>query len=198
MEPFEIIAAPYDVWVAPTGTAFPLLTVAPAVPWARLGTRGNMNISEDGITVAHEEEIEEFRMLGATGPVKAARVSEGLSLSFVLHDLTLEAYQAVLGFNPLTSVPASAGVPGSRSINLYRGAGSPPVRSLLLRGPGPYGAAFPLQYELRRCYFRAEAEVVYSRGEPAGLEISCVALIDTSAPAGQEFGVLRAQTTVPL
>lgn len=198
MEPFELISAPFNVWIAPTGTVFPLINVAPAAAWVRLGTSGANNISEDGITVTHEEEIEEFRMLGATGPLKAARVSEALSLSFTLHDMTLEQYQTILGMNALVTTAAGAGVAGNRAVNLYKGPGSPPVRSVLLRGAGPYGVGWNMQYELRRCYITGQSEVVFQKGEPAGVEITLTALVDVTAPAGQEFGILRAQHAAPL
>ena len=197
MEPFEIIAAPYEVWLAPVGTAFPVINVAPAGTWTRLGTNGSRNISEDGVTITHEDEIEEFRMLGATGPIKAVRTSEGLSASFVLHDLTLEQYLHILNMNTMTTVPAGTGVAGHRHVNLYKGP-TVATRAALIRGAGPYGANWNLQYELRRCYLRGEGEVVYQKGEPAGLEIGLVALVDAGAPAGQEFGILRAQHAAPL
>ena len=33
-----MIAAPYTVWVAPVGTAFPLPSEAPGVSWTKVGT----------------------------------------------------------------------------------------------------------------------------------------------------------------
>lgn len=196
MEPFEIIAAPFEVYVAPVGEAFPLINAAPAGNWDLIGTNGNKNISEDGVTVAHEEDIEEFRMAGATGPVKAARTSEGLSISFVLHDLTLEQYAAALNFGTVTDTAAGAGTAGFREIDLYKGLDLA-ERAVLIRGPSPYGAGFNMQYQLPRCYLRSEAEVVFQKGEPAGLEITLTALMDLGASAGEEFGKLVAQDAAP-
>lgn len=198
MAPFEIIAAPFETWIAVPGTAFPVINAAPAGAWARLGTAGNRNISEDGITVTHAEEIETFTPLGLTAPVKAWRVSEGLELSFMLHDMTIEQYIAVLNMGTITTTAAGAGTAGHRAANLYKGTGSPPVRAVLLRGPGPYGDGWNMQYEIRRAIIRAEAEVNFRRDEPAGLQITLTALVDTTAPAGQELGILRMQHAAPL
>lgn len=195
MEPFEIIAAPFDVYVAPVGEAFPAIDADPAGNWTKVGTNGSKNISEDGITVAHEEEIEEFRFLGTTGPLKAVRTSEGLKFTFVLHDVSLEQYAAALNFNSVTDTAPGAGVAGHRAVNLHKG-NDVAERAVLLRGPSPYGAGFNMQYECPRAYVMSEAEVVYQKGEPAGLEITFVALEDPSADAGEEFGVLRAQDAV--
>ena len=199
MEPFEIIAAPFTVWVAPVGTAFPLINVAPAAPWVLLGTRGNFNYSEDGVTVTHEEEIEELRMLGATGPITARRVSEGCVVGLTMHDLTLEQYLHILEHQTLTTVAAGTGIAGHRSIGLSRGT-TVRQRALLVRGPSPYGAGWNMQYELARGFFRSEAEVVYQKGEPAGLELQFVSLVNlaTSTPEHQQLGVLRAQHAAPL
>ena len=45
---------------------------------ALLGTNGARNYAEDGITVTHEQTIEQFRGLRGTGPVKAFRTAEQL------------------------------------------------------------------------------------------------------------------------
>lgn len=192
MEPYEIIASPFQAYLAAEGEAFPLIDAQPAGGWTLLGTNGNKNISEDGVTVAHEEDIEEFRMLGATGPLKASRVSEGLMISFTLHDISLEQYANALNFNTVTTNAPGVGVAGFKEINLYKGI-QLPTRALLLRGVSPYGAGWNLQYEIPRVYPSAEAEVVYSKGEPAGLELTFTALIDLGAAAGEEFGRLVAQ-----
>jgi len=198
MEPYEIIAAPFDVWVAALGEAFPLIDAAPGGGWTKVGTNGNKNISEDGVTVSHEESIEEFRMLGATGPIKASRTSEGLSVSFMLHDITLEQYRAALGFNALTTVAAASGTAGYKWAGLAK-ALDVAERAVLIRGPSPYGDSWNLQYQVPRAYVRSEAEVVYQKGEPAGLEITFVALVDLDAATeAEQFGRIVAQHAAPL
>lgn len=196
-EPLEIIAAPFTVWVAPVGTAFPFVNVAPLAPWVLLGTRGNLNYSEDGVTVTHEEEIEEFRMLGATGPITARRVSEGCVIGLTLHDLTIDQYTAILENQTIVTTAAAAGRGGDRAVGLTRGA-TVRTRSLLVRGPSPLGVGFNMQYEVPRGYFRSEAEVVFQKGEPAGLELQFVSLVDLTAGEHMQFGRLRQQHTAPI
>ena len=92
MEPYEIIGAPFTLWVAPTGTAFPLIDAAPAVDWVKIGTNGDRNYSEEGVTAGHSQTVNYARPAGATGPVKAFRMEEDLMLSLTLWDMTLEQY----------------------------------------------------------------------------------------------------------
>ena len=49
-EPLEIIAAPFTVWVAPVGTAFPFVNVAPLEYMLRcVATRGSDVIVRAGV-----------------------------------------------------------------------------------------------------------------------------------------------------
>jgi hypothetical protein len=43
MTPYEIIGSPLSLWLAPLGTVFPLIDVAPAVAWKLIGTNGTAN-----------------------------------------------------------------------------------------------------------------------------------------------------------
>lgn len=196
MEPYEIIAAPFDLWIAPVAEPFPAINAAPAGGWVKVGTNGAKNYGEDGVTVAHEEEIEEFRFLGTTGPLKAVRTSEGLMMTLMLHDISLEQYRLALGMNTVATTAPGAGTAGFKKLGLSKGF-NVAERAALLRGPSPYGAGWNLQYELPRAYLRAEAEVVYSKGEPAGLEITLVALEALSGAADEKFGRLIAQNANP-
>jgi hypothetical protein len=62
------------------------------------------------------------------------------------------------------------------------------------RSASPYGDAWNLQYWVPVCYQSDEPEVVYKKGEPAGLKVKFMALQD----ATNGFGVVRAQTATAL
>ena len=68
--PFEIIAAPVIVYQAALGESMPLIDAAVAGNWAKIGTSGDRNITEDGVTVEHPDETESFYSVGGTGPVE--------------------------------------------------------------------------------------------------------------------------------
>lgn len=191
-EPFEIITAPFDVWIAPVGEAFPGLGTDPASPWELIGTNGNRNHSDDGVTITHNETVEDFRTRGATGPVKSFRTEESIVVAFNLHDLTLEQYARVMNFNAITD--NSAETPPDKTIDLYRGV-NVGVRALLVRGPSPYMDGGQMQFEVPKVRADGNSEVQFSKSTPAGLSLAFTTLEDLNAASESErFGRLRAQT----
>ncbi len=198
--PLEIVAAPFTVYTAPTGTAFPLIDAAPAVAWVLVGTSGNLNYREDGVTVIHNQTTELIRMLGETGPIKALRTEEMLTIRLILADISLEQYQHALNFNVVTDTAPSSGVAGHREVDLRMGL-DVACRALLVRGVGasPHLAGTNIQYEVPVVVNIAEPEVIYQKGDPAGLDLEFVALVDpNAASAAKRFGVLRAQDEAAL
>lgn len=190
MSQFEIIAAPFTVWLAPVGEAFTDLdTAAPAGNWVKLGVSGDKNITEDGVTVAHPQTLEYYRGLGATGPLKAFRTEEDLMISFVLADMTMEAYTKALNDKAVADTVAGSGTAGTRQVALLRGL-SVAEHALLVRNEltTPYLSAGKTQYEVPRVVQEGEPEVVFVKGEPAGLEFNFKALMDMDQLPGDEFG----------
>ena len=196
-QPFEIIAAPFTVWIAPVGEAFPAIEDAPAGNWTKVGTNGDVNYTEDGVTVSHPQTVETFRPLGRTGPVKAFRTEEELRIAFTLADISLEQYAHALNQNAVTDVAPGAAA-GYRKIGLSRGR-QVAQRALLIRGnESPYGEGaagdWNLQYEVPVAFQGGEPEPVYVKGEPAGLALEWMALDDPNAASDDErFGRLIAQ-----
>lgn len=198
MEPYEIIAAPLTVWQAPVGEAFPEIDAAPAGNWEKIGTLGDQEYAEEGVTVAHPQTIETYRGLGNTGPIKAFRTEEDFMIRFVLNDLTLEQYALVLNGNTVTTTAAGAGTAGFKELPSYRGL-TVARYALLARGIwSPYGAGWNAQYEVPVCYQSASPEPVYQKGTPAGLAFEFTALIDTNAASEAErFGRIKIQDADP-
>lgn len=194
--PFEIIGAPVTLYVAPVGTAFPAVDEDPAAPWALVGTSGDRNYSEDGVTVQHSQTIAEFRAAGSTGPIKAFRKEEALMLSMEMADLSLEQYKLTLNGNTVTAVAAGVGTAGTKKLGLSRGF-SVQQYALLARGVSPYGDAMAMQYEVPVAYPSGSPEVVFRKGEASMLAIEWTALEDPDAAAEDErFGRVVAQTDV--
>lgn len=166
--PFEIIAAPATIWVAPVGTAFPVIDVVPNQDWTRLGKAGDKNISEDGVTISHPQSVEVFRALGSTGPRKIVRTEEDLMISFTLLDLTMEMYRRLLNGNPITQIAAAAGVGGSKKLSMLQGRLVNQF-ALIAEGPSSYGENWNLRYKVPIVVNIGEPEIVFQKGEPAGL-----------------------------
>jgi hypothetical protein len=194
--PYEIIAAPFTVWYAPVGTAFPDVEFTPGAPWAKVGSSGDLNYTDDGVTISHSQEMELFRALGDAGSRKAFRISEDLLIKLMLADLTLEQYAHALNSNSITTVPAMSNA-GYKKIGLSRGFSVATV-ALLVRGPSPYGADWTMQFEVPRAAQTGNPEVVMRKGEPAALALEWTALVDPDAASEDErFGRILAQHADP-
>lgn len=190
--PYEIIAAPFTVWYAPVGTAFPDVEETPPSPWAKVGSSGDLNYMDDGVTVSHRQTMELFRALGDAGSRKAFRTEEDLLIKLNLADLTLEQYKHALNGNTVTTVPAATNA-GYKWVGLSRGFSVDTV-ALLVRGPSPYGAAWALQYECPRAAQTGNPEVVMRKGTPASLALEWTALVDPDAlTEAERFGRILAQ-----
>lgn len=194
--PYEIIAAPFTVWYAPVGTGFPNVDDAPLTPWAKVGSSGDLNYMDDGVTVSHAQTMEKFRALGDAGSRKVFRTEEDLLIRLILADLTLEQYAHALNSNTVTTVPAQTNA-GYKWIGLSRGFSVATV-ALLVRGPSPYGDDFNMQYEVPRAAQSGNPEVVMRKGTPAGLALEWTALVDPNAVSDdRRFGRLVAQHLDP-
>lgn len=198
-KPYEVVAQPFTLWVAAVGSAFPDVDEAPGVSWTKVGTSGDLNYGEDGVTITHNQTVEMWRALGSTGPRKALRTEEELHVSLVLHDLTLEQYALAMNNNTVTTTAAGTGTPGTKKIGLSRGL-TVPQRALLIRGVGgsPYGDSWNVQYEIPVAVQIGEPEVVFQKGEPAGLQLEFATLENPDAASADErFGRLVAQNANP-
>lgn len=189
--PFELIVAPFEVWSAPVGTAFPTLDEAPAGAWAKVGTSGKESITHAGVQVSHESAytVAPFVLPGATAPSKASRTMELVSVAFMLADVTAEAYATALNGAVVTDVPPGSGTAGYRTVTLLNGPDVDEV-ALLIRGEvSPYIATGRSQYELPRVTQTAPPTPLFIKSEPAGLAFRLRALRDETLG----YGVLRLQ-----
>lgn len=170
-EPFEIVASPFEAYFAPFGEAFPLIDATPAGNWLLIGKSGSKNMSPDGITVTHNQTVEFFQMLGGTLPRKAARTEENVTVAFTLHDLTLEMYRLAINQNGVITNAAQSGIAGFKELSLSRGP-DVTVLSLLLRGPSAYDDNFNAQFQIPAAVESGQPEVVFAKGQPAGLALN--------------------------
>lgn len=190
----EIIGAPLTLWLAPVGTAFPTIVAAPAAEWIKVGTNGDRNYENGGVTAMHSKTYDKVRTAGASGPVKAFLTEEDLMFRVSLLDITLEQYKLALNGNTVTTVAAGSGTPGTKKIGLSHNVGSPTEYALLARGLSPYNPALAMQYCVNRVFQSGAQEVVYRKGGTgAALALQFDALEDQGASNVQErFGYILA------
>lgn len=194
--PYELIAAPFSVYIAPVGEPFPALDDdPPGGDWALLGASGHQSITHEGVMVAHESAYTSapFVLPGATAPSRMARTSENLTVSFVLADLTAETYAKALNGSTVTDTAPGVGTAGYCSVSLLN-ASSVQEFALLIRGEvTPYLAEGRSQYELPRVMQTAPPMPLFVKQEPAGLLFRFRALRDETLG----FGSLQLQDAAP-
>jgi hypothetical protein len=180
-EPYEIIAAPFTLYVAPVGTVFPLIDAAPSGSWIMVGTSGDRSETEEGVTVGHSQSINGVRSAGSTGQRKAFRTEEDLTFALTLMDISLEQYALAINGNDVATTAAGVGTAGFKALKLYRGV-QVETMALLVRGvASAYGDGWNAQYEIPVCYQSGDAEPVFTKGEPAGVALEFTALEDDNA-----------------
>lgn len=191
--PFEIIAAPFKVYVAPVSTACPAIDATITAPWTLVGSSGDLNYTDEGVTVAHAQSIEKFRALGDSGSRKVFRTEEDLMIRLQLADLTLEQYQYALNGNSITTVPAGSSTPGTKKVGMSRGF-TVATMALLVVGPSPYDDEGNLYFWVPRAAQTGNPEVVMRKNTPAVLALEWTALVnpDAATPA-ERFGFILAQ-----
>jgi hypothetical protein len=187
--PQEIVAAPFAVYLAPVGTAFPDVDTSPSGTWELLGTSGTKSYGDEGVTVTHSQSVEGWRPAGGTGARKAFRSEEDLAIEFVVVDLSAAAYAKVLDDATVTHTNPGVGTPGTDEFAFLRGLDVQEF-ALLARGVSPADNLLASQYEVPRVYQGGEPAPVHTKGTPAGLSVTFMALEDDSAG----FGTLVIQT----
>lgn len=196
MEPMEVIANPLELWLAPVGTAFPDVDEAPADPWFLVGTSGNRNYEEDGVTVTHEQTVTPWTPAGSTMARKVWRTEEGLMIGVSLTDLSSAQYAKALNDADVAQTAAGSGTPGFDAISLYQGI-EVAAFALIARGLSSFDESMAAQYQVPRCYQSENPTPVFKKGQPAFLACKFTALYDEDSPDAP-VGELVIQTAVAL
>jgi hypothetical protein len=77
--PYEVIAAPFQVYHAPVGSPFRWsISTTPGGNWALLGTSGNLSFMDDGVKVSMSQKTTPWRSAGDVGVRKVFRTEEDL------------------------------------------------------------------------------------------------------------------------
>lgn len=197
--PYEVVCAPFVVWKAPVGEAFPLIDAAPGGLWTKFGTSGELNYDEEGVIVEHPQEIAEWMSGGDTGIRKVFRTKDLFKVHFTLVDITLEQYSHAINGNAITAVAASSGVAGYKKMGLSRGSNVSQY-ALLIRGMSPYMASGNIQYEVDIAFQTGSQNVnLGKKGTPAGLMLEFTGIINANASIESErYGRVVAQTAAAL
>lgn len=192
MTPREIVVGPLEIWLAASVEAEDDVDTTPSGNWSLLGTNGDENYAEDGITITHSQTLRQSFTLGATGPLKVNRQQEQLTIGLTLMDMSLAQYSKLLN----GTTPSTDTTPNIDYIGLRRGP-DVTVYSLIAKGSGlsPSGN-FPIQLYSPRVYQSADPAPVFSKGADVGLAAVFSALeYQSAATAEQRFGRWVVQTS---
>lgn len=192
--PYEVLAAPFTLYIATVGTAFPDVDTAPGVGWTKVGTSGPLNYDGDeGVTVEHRQSLNPWRSLGDAGSRKVFRSEEDQIVRMSLVDVTAEQYRLAVNRNTVTDVPAGVGTPGYRKIGLSRGFTVDTMALLAHADISPYNATGAMQYEVPIAAQQGSPTVTYRKDRPAMLPLEWMTLVDPSQTAAEYFGRLILQ-----
>lgn len=173
----EIVVGSLDVYLAAVDTAFPNVDTTPGVGWTKIGTAGDKNYDDDGVTVTPSQTVETFTPAGMTVPYKAYRTEEGLVIGFNLVDLSSAQFAKIMDDATAVATAAATGTPGYSTIPLLRGA-TVQLFALLARGTGlsPAGPTFNLQWEADRVFQSADAAEIKFTKAPSMVAVEFTAL----------------------
>jgi len=193
MDPREIVVGSLDIYLAAAVEAEDDVDTTPTGNWALLGTSGDENYTEDGVTITHSQTLRQTRAVGATGPLKVNRQEEELMVALVLMDMNLAQLTKLLNN---TSVSTDT-EPNIDYIGLRRGPDVTEL-SLIAKGVGlsPSGN-YPIQLYIPRCYNGADSMApVFSKGGEVGYSAEFHALeYQSAATAEERFGRWVIQTS---
>lgn len=189
--PYEIISGPASIFIAATGTTFPLIDATPSGSWTDLGK------TDGGVEVANEHNVVEFMADQVTQPIKAIRSEQKIRVKFTLTEITLERLAKVLNSQTVTDTAAGSGVAGIRHFLLEEGADLP-VWAMLVRGPSPYMAA-NMQFELPMVVQVSTFNARFSRQDRMLVATEWLAIYDSAgSTTGGKYGRLVAQDAAAL
>lgn len=177
------------LYVAPADEAMPDVDATPSGNWSEMGE------TEGGVTVTPAQEIRKRSTDQRTGPVKAIRDEESLTIETNLVQITLENLAQVMGGQTVTDTAPGASTIGTREMGMTRGA-TVNEYALLFRGErqSPYGASYPAQLWIPRGYFDGENGMEFTKDGDVLIPVTFEALEDLGAESeAVRFGKFIAQ-----
>lgn len=189
-QPQELVTGPVTLYVAPIGTAVPLVDTAPASPWVQVGTNGPNDYDGAGVTVTLNQTLATWTPLGTTAPVAVWRTNEQLEVAVTLADTSPNAFALAMNDVAVTTVAASTGNPGESDVPLLQGP-QVSVFACLVRGISALNNTMNAQYAIPAVYQGANPAPVYKLGAPAELALTFMTILD---PNGGGFGKLQQQS----
>lgn len=126
------------VYLAPVGTDFPITDVAtaPAAEWYKVGTLGDKQYSEDGVTFRRNVSVTDVYGLGGTMILKSAISQAGAEVEFSVFDMDPAQMLVAMGGleTNVTETTAGSGIPGTTEF-VVPTSPTPILKAVLVRYP---------------------------------------------------------------
>jgi hypothetical protein len=188
-DPYDIVVGPGQIWLAPVGTAFPLVDATPAAAWTSLGE------TEGGTQITAGRDTKKITTDQTFAPKKTIIIGRSLTIKSTLAQMTLEHMSKILDDSAVTTVAAGSGTAGYKYMDLKADA-TIPQYALLMRAPTPYASTGYLQWELPSVQPGGESEQSYVKDEKTMLPVTFETNEDP-ARSGY-FGQIKAYTAAAL
>lgn len=179
----EVVCAPYTLYLAVTGTAFPDVDTTPGAGWTLLGTSGDKSYDEKGVTVTFDESLGTFKAAGTTGNRKVWRISEDITVGVDIADTSAATFAKLLNDATVSHHAAGVGTPGYDSVPLLKGT-TVALFALLVKGISPADETLSAQFQLPIVYQSGKLAPVYSKQGAAMLGAQFQTLEDDSLGFG--------------
>lgn len=118
----QLLVGPWNGWIAPQGTTFPLPNEVPALPWIPF-TDEDADLAPSGIKIMRESEYADFRPAGHVNPTKKWRTGSQWKFSGEIANLSLQRMADLIEDGAVVSEVALGEVKGIRMTNPGAGYG---------------------------------------------------------------------------
>jgi len=184
--PFELVNGPVTIYYAAVGTAAPNVAVDPDGSWSTLGTNGDKNYGDDGVTLTPSRDYAYQMVLGSTAPQKAFLQEQGYTVNVPLVDMTAETMARIMNGAAVSDMAASSGEGGHRSFDLMISDDVSEL-AILIRGKSPYADDMSAQHWIPRCHVSDVGDYGYIKGEAATYDVEFTALEHSTHGFGKYY-----------
>lgn len=169
VSPYEILAARFNMFIAPAGTTIPALSTGEPAGFTKLGKNGYKNITIDGFFASNPNSYEKFRSLGSPYPSKYFRTEADAMMRVTLADFRYEVLKFAFDDN---DIAVSGAGPYTKKIGLTVGLSPRPMRVIAYSAEGsPYGN-LGARLVMRHAVCTAPQEFNFRRSGPVLVQIS--------------------------
>lgn len=175
-----MVASPLTLYIAEVDSTFPDIDADPSDPWIKVGTEGDKNYNEAGVTVGHGETTADFTPAGSTMVVKRFRTAESPQITLNLVDLSPTMYALVMNNADVTDQAAGVGTPGYSLFSLFRGDQVAQF-AIIAKGMSTIDNELALQYQASKAFVSVDGDVVWTKGIPAMLPVKIEPIIHSDS-----------------